>query len=139
MSTIADLANGIVTELNTANFSLEFNAETTLSPVFELKELQTLKVTVVPRSQIFQRANRMQTAREVEIDIGIQKKFSGDAEANPLLSLVEEIANHFDGKRLPTMQSAICTKVVNEPIYAPEHIQQYRQFTSVLTLTFKVF
>ena len=136
MSTISNIANAVVEELNAGTFSLAFEATTTLLPSFELKELQTLKVTVVPRSQVFQRATRTQTGREIEIDIGIQKKFSGDDEAEPLLSLVEEIANHFDGKRLTT-PSAICTKVVNEPIYAPEHIEQYRQFTSVLTLTFK--
>ncbi|MGD9128783.1 MAG: hypothetical protein PVH19_15510 [Planctomycetia bacterium] len=138
MATITDLAQSVVNELNTGEFSLEFTAVSTLLPSYELKELKTLKVTVVPRSQVFQRANRAQTAREVEIDIGIQKKFSGDSEAGPLLDLVDEIANHFDGKRPTTMPSAICSKVVNEPIYAPEHIEQYRQFTSVLTLTFKV-
>jgi hypothetical protein len=26
----------------------------------------------------------------------------------------------------------------NVPVYAPEHLEEYRQFTSVLTLTFRV-
>ena len=139
MSTISSIANAVVDELNTAEFSLEFEATTTLLPTFELKELQTLKVTVVPRSQVFNRVGRGSSGREIEIDIGIQKKFSGDSEAEPLLSLVEEIAAHFDGKRLAQFDRAICSHITNEPVYAPEHIQQYRQFTSVLTLTFKVF
>lgn len=138
MAIVTDIANAVVDELNAGDFPLAFEATTTLLPSFELKELQTLKVTVVPRSQVFQRANRSQTAREIEIDIGIQKKFSSDREAEPLLSLVEEIAAHFDGKRLVQFDRAICSHIANEPVYAPEHIQQYRQFTSILTLTFKV-
>jgi hypothetical protein len=29
--------------------------------------------------------------------------------------------------------------VANKPVYATEHLEEFRQFTSVLTLTFKVF
>jgi hypothetical protein len=31
------------------------------------------------------------------------------------------------------------TEVANEPVYAMEHLEEFRQFTSVLTLTFKVW
>lgn len=138
MSMITQIANAVTTELNDTDFSISFTATMTLLPVFELKDMRELKVTVVPKAQSFQRLSRDTSSREIQIDIGIQKKFSGQSEAEELLGLVEEIATHFDGKRLVEANIAICVKVHNEPVYAPEHIEQYRQFTSVLTLTFKV-
>ena len=139
MATINEIQTAVTAELNNAEFSVDFTAEATLLPVFELADMATLKVTVVPKAQTFQRISRDSTGREVQIDIGVQKKLAGDeSEAESLLELVEQIAAHFDGKRLAGYENALCVKVVNEPVYAPEHIQQYRQFTSVLTLTFKV-
>lgn len=139
MAVVTDIANAIAAELSRETFSLAFQAESMLLPVFELKDRVSLKVTVVPKAQSFQRLSRDSVSREVQIDIGIQKKFAGKVkEAESLLGLVEEIAAHFDGKRLAGFENALCTKVQNEPVYAPEHIEQYRQFTSVLTLTFKV-
>ena len=138
MSMITQIANAVKTELNDTDFAISFTAEMTILPVFELKDMRELKVTVVPKAQSFQRLSRDTGSREIQIDIGIQKKFSGQSEAEELLGLVEEIAAHFDGKRLTEANNAICVKVANEPVYAPEHIEQYRQFTSVLTLTFKV-
>jgi hypothetical protein len=136
---ITQIANAVKTELNDSTFSISFAAEMTLLPVFELADMRDLKVTVVPKAQSFQRISRIAGGREIQIDIGVQKKFSAQSEAEELLGLVEEIATFFDGKRLTGANNAICVKVANEPVYAPEHIQQYRQFTSVLTLTFKVF
>ena len=138
MSMITQIANAVKTELNDTDFLVSFAAEMTLLPVFELKDMRDLKVTVVPKAQSFQRISRDTGSREVQIDIGIQKKFSDQSEAEELLGLIEEIAAHFDGKRLANFENAICIKIANEPVYAPEHIEQYRQFTSVLTLTFKV-
>ena len=138
MSMITQIANAVKTELNDTDFSIPFTAEIALLPVFELKDMRELKVTVVPKAQSFTRLSRGESGREVQIDIGIQKKFSGESEADELLGLVEEIAARFDSKRLTDFENAICAKIQNDPVYAPEHIEQYRQFTSVLTLTFKV-
>ena len=56
-----------------------------------------------------------------------------------LLELVEAITQCFGiGRRLPDYPEALCVEIENEPVYAPEHIEQYRQFTSVVTLTFEV-
>ena len=59
-------------------------------------------------------------------------------EVEELLALAEEIAEHFRAKRLDSFPGALCVKTEFRPIYAPEHIEQLRTFTSVLTLTFRV-
>ena len=74
------------------------------------------------------------------IDVAVQKKFeTGDAaELDPLMSLVEEIADFFRLRRLAAYPDAVWVRTDNVPVYAPEHMEEYRQFTSVLTLTFRV-
>jgi hypothetical protein len=54
------------------------------------------------------------------------------------MALVEEIADFFRLRRLTSYPDAIWVRTDNVPVYAPEHLEEFRQFTSVLTLTFRV-
>jgi hypothetical protein len=54
------------------------------------------------------------------------------------MELVEEIADFFKQRRLDAYPQAVWVKTENAPIYAAEHMDELRQFTSVLTLTFRV-
>jgi hypothetical protein len=117
---------------------LEFTAKVNLKPEFELKDLKNLKVTVVPKSLNFSGATRQESAKEVQIDIGVQKKTADSDQLAELLQLVEGIAGIFDRKRLTGYQQAVCIGIENDPVYDPEHLRQYRQFTSVITLKFRV-
>jgi hypothetical protein len=44
----------------------------------------------------------------------------------------------FKPERLTNYPGAICVEKENDPIYDPDHLRQFHQFTSVVTLTFKV-
>ena len=70
----------------------------------------------------------------------MQKKLAtGDnEEIDPLLTLVDEIADYFRFQRLDSFPNAVWVKTENAPVYAVEHLDQLAQFTSVLTLTFRV-
>ena len=138
MSLLIDIADAVATGLNNAELSQEFTAEVNLKPEFELKDLKNLKVTVVPKSLKFSGAIRQESAKEVQIDIGVQKKTAYPEQLAALLQLVEEIAGIFDRKRLTGYQKAVCIGIENDPVYDPEHLRQYRQFTSVITLKFRV-
>jgi hypothetical protein len=139
MPSLIDIANAVAAELNNADsLSMEFTAEVNLKPEFELKDLKELKVTVVPKSLKFSGATRQESAKEVQIDVGVQKKTADPEQLAALLQLVEEIAGIFDHKRLPEYPKAVCVGIENEPVYDPEHLRQYRQFTSVVTLKFRV-
>ncbi len=106
----------------------------------DLADLKTLRVTVVPSGVIVATASRNQTQRDVAIDVAVQNKLAHEqnADLDPLLTLAEEIAEHFRGKRLDSFPDAAWVKTEFKPIYAPEHLEQLRTFTSVLTLTFRV-
>jgi len=139
MSAVIEIATAVVAELN-RNEALagKFTAEMNLLPEFELKEMKTLRVTVVPKSLKVAAQSRDASGKEIEIDIGVQQRTMEPERLAELLQLVEDIIAVFDRKRLTDYPSALCVKVANDPVYDPEHLRQMRQFTSVITLTFKV-
>jgi hypothetical protein len=74
------------------------------------------------------------------IDVGVRKKPASvsNAEMDPLVSLVEEIRAFFRRRRLAAYPGAMCIRTPIEPVFAPEHLREYGQFTSILGLTFRV-
>lgn len=140
MAVITDIANAVIAALNAGTFSQTFTAERQYLPIFELEDVKGLRVTVVPKGVAIQSAGRNNNQHDVDIDVAVQKKLTktDDTEIDPLMTLVEELADHFRLKRLTTYPNAIWTKTQNEPVYAQEHLDQFRTFTSVLTLTFRV-
>ena len=140
MPMVTDVADAVTAELNGHAFSQPFTAERQYLPVFELPEMKTLHVTVVPKGMIVTQIARNRCAYDVQVDVAAQKKFdTGDsAELDPLMGLAEEIADFFRFKTLPGPLGAAWTKTEHTALYAQEHMDQLRQFTSVLTLTFRV-
>lgn len=140
MPLITQVAEAVIAELNATTFSQPITSIRSYLPRVELADLKTLKVTVVPSSVTVAAASRSQTQRDVAIDVAVQKKLGQEQNVSldPLLALAEEIAEHFRAKRLDSFPGALCVKTEFKPIYAPEHIELLRTFTSVLTLTFRV-
>jgi len=140
MSVITDIAEAVKEDLNAGSFSQPFTAERHYQPLFELKDMKTLKVSVVPNGITVNPLGRGQNQYDVKIDVAVMKKFSKDdaAELDPLMLLVEEIADHFRLKRLAGYAGAMWIRTENVPVYAQEHMEQLRQFTSVLTFTFRM-
>jgi hypothetical protein len=137
MLDIITLADAVAAEINTGSFSVPVTAQRLLLPEFELGDLTQLKVTVVPQSVETAALTRQMMIYEVAIDVGIQKKLSGevDTELPGLLSLVEQI-NVFLRKR--SITGAVWTRSSINPIYARDHLAQSRVFTSVITITYKI-
>lgn len=138
MSIVVGLSDAVVSDLNAASFSQSFTAERHYLPLYDLKALKTLRVTVVPSGNAIEARARRTAQHDVAIDIAIQQKVAGtdNAAIDPLMTLTEEIADHFRFKRLAS-PDAMWVKTENEPVYAQEHLDQYRVFTSLLTLTFR--
>lgn len=138
MSVIVQLADAVTASLNAGTFSLEFTAQRLHQPSFDLADLATLRVSVVPRSQMITNAARLSSYFDCAIDIGVQKKIADDAEVDALLDLVEEIADHLRHKRLDDYPDAAWLSIEHDPVVASEHLDQNRQLTSILTATFRV-
>lgn len=146
MSLPIDVANAVVTELNAApvppatGFSQAFTAVRAYRPVFDLTELKTLKVTVVPKSIDITSMMRHANQNDVAVDVAVQKKVNPDdlSELDGLMALTEQIGDFFRLRRLTALPSAIWMKTENNPVYSPDHLETKQVFTSVLTFTFRV-
>jgi hypothetical protein len=140
MSVVTDVADSIVAELNAATLSISITAERKFVPSFALQEMANLHVTVVPKGVSITKSDRSRNTHDVMVDVAVQKKFDkGDsAEIDPLMNLVDEIADLFRLKRLTSYPAAHWLKTEHAPIYSQEHWDEMRQFTSVLTFTFRV-
>jgi len=140
MSTLIAIADAVVESLNAASFSQALTAERHYQPVFDLPEMADLHVSVVPKSVEVLASSRNQNQHDYAIDIGVQQKVAGDAEADALMTLAEEIADHFRLGRVQVdgVGSVPVLKVATEPVFAPEHLTEKRVFTSIIALTFRV-
>ena len=140
MPVITQIADAVVATLNAATLSQPVTAMRAYLPRAEVADLKTLKVTVVPSSVMNASVTRSQSQQDVAIDVAIQKKPGNEQNSSfdPLLALAEEIGDLFRAERLESFPLAACIKTEFKTIYAPEHIENLRTFTSVLTLTFRV-
>lgn len=138
MSVITQLADAVTAALNAAEFGMEFTAERLHQPSFELSDLQALHVSVVPKSLTITNATRQHSYFDCAIDIGVQKKVSDDGEVDALLDLAQEIADHLRRRRLNDFPEAAWITIGHEPVVASEHLDQNRQLTSILTVTYRV-
>jgi hypothetical protein len=139
-ATIVDIAAAVTTELNTHSFSQSFAATRAYLPTFELATMSSLHVTVVPRSVASKSLDRQRDSYDYEIDVAVQQKIDPTlVNLDALVLLVEEIADHFRHEPLSSLPAARCVGVQNTPVYAAEHLQELRVFTSVLTLTFRMW
>ena len=140
MATIAEVATAVVATLNAGSFSQPFTAVRHYLPRFELPEMATLKVSVVPKGIASQALDRNRDRVDYRIDVAVQHKTGVDlATLDALMTLVEEIADYLQATPLVGYPQARCVEMVNEPVYAPEHLEEFRQFTSVLTFTYRVW
>lgn len=138
MSTLTDIADAVAVELNQGSFDLPFTAQRLNLPEFDLAEMGTLHVTVVPKGVKESYLARNAAQVDYSVDVGVMKRFSDQADQDAMLGLAEEIRTFFRLRRLATYPAAICVGSENDPIYDPAHMREKRQFTSVLTLTFRV-
>jgi len=139
-STIVQVADAVVASLNAGSFSQEFTAERRYRPTFELADLETLRVSVVPGSLEIINATRTANYFDCSLDIGVQKRINLERpeQIDALMRLVEELVQHLWNHRLELMPEAVWLRIVNEPVVAAEHLDQQRVFTSVLTVTYRV-
>ena len=127
MSEVLKIAEAVAAEL------AEYHAEVMFFPEFELRDLDEMRVAVVPLSTEYKIVSR--TAREElpKVQVGILKRCGEDG-LDAMLQFVEGLGLGFLARRLA---GATCVCVAYNPIYSPEHLRERGQFTCVMELTFK--
>lgn len=144
-STTIQIADAVVAVLNAAMLSQPFTAVRHYLPEFDLKEMETLHVSVVPAELDEEIADRTRDRAEYKIHVAVQERVARQhppgidtAAVDALLQLVEEIDDLFRHKRLTGYEQAHWAKTENKPIYDPKHLKEHGQFTSLLVFTFRV-
>lgn len=137
---ILQLAQAVAAELSAQLPELPSAPTVAVLPVYDLGKTSELRVTVVPRSVEVARATRAADQCDIKIDVGVQKKITTNIEAEvpALMGLVGQVIDALRGRRLSGFPEAAWIGVANDPVYAPEHLREMRQFTSVVTLTYRV-
>lgn len=144
-STTIQIADAMVAVLNGATLSQSFTAKRHYLPEFDLKEMETLHVSVVPAELDEEIADRSRDQAEYKIHIAVQKRVAKqeppglDTSAiDSLMRLVEEIDDLFRHKPLSGFEQAHWVKTENKPIYDPNHLKEHSQFTSLLAFTYRL-
>jgi hypothetical protein len=140
-STLITLSNAVCSEIlaGVSSFSVAFTPTVKMMPGFELQDLSTLRVTVVPRSMEITNETRGLVKKECIIDIGVQKKISDiETDTAALLTLSEQIIDYMRNRPLSGYSDARWIKTENDPIYSQEHLFSKRVFSGLITLTYRV-
>jgi len=140
MAVIIDIADAVVTAINAATLSQPVQAERLYLPEFELKDMGTLHISVVPAELEEEIADRQRDSGDYTIHVAVQQRVGkfDNATLDGLMGLVEEIGDLFRHQQLPGYPQAQWLKTENRPIYDPKHLKEHGQFTSLLVLTFQV-
>lgn len=129
MSEVIRIAEAVAESLK------KYHAEVLFFPEFELRDLDDLRVVVVPHSTEYKTASRGRHEEILKVQIGFLK-CGTEENLDDLLQTVEKIGLGFlNGK----FGGATCVCVAYNPIYSPEHLRERGQFTSIIELSFRQF
>ena len=135
---ITQLADAIVADLNDHTFSQAFQAQRTYLPRWKLEELSTIRVSVVPKDDVGERASRTQWQEDYQVDVAIQQKLGANEseQMDALILLGQELADFFKSRN-PTGNLATLIAVAFAPLFDPEHFENHKTLTTVINLTFR--
>ena len=135
---IVQLADAVVADLNAASFSQPFTAQRSYLPRWKLEELATIRVTVVPKDDVGERASRAQWQEDYQLDVAIQQRLGANetAQMDALVLLGQELADYFKSRN-PAGDLATLVAVAFAPLFDPDHLEKHKTLTTVLNLTFR--
>ena len=140
MSLVADVAEAVRAELDDGGFSQPFKAVRAYRHNETLPQGRELRVSVVPKGVKVAPASRGSCSYIIEIFVVVTKKVTGAGPEviDPLLGLPEEIVEFFRLRRLAKYPAAMWLSTEVDPMVSTEHLEGLKQFTSLVTLAWKV-
>jgi len=130
MSGILDYAKAI------AELLAEFDAEVDLAPDYEMRNLKTARVVVLPAARGSKLASRIDKQNDFHLSVAVIKKVASLMEVEQLTVLSERIGNMLLGAKV---LSGNCVTVEWEPIYSVDELREKRIFISVVKVGIKDF
>jgi hypothetical protein len=135
---IVAIASAIVADLNAHAFSQAFVAQRSYLPRYRLEELQDIRVTVVPKDDVGQRASRSQWQQDYKVDVALQQRLGADelAQMDSLILLAQELSDYFKARN-PAGDMVTLAEVTFAPLFDPDHLEKHKTLTTVINLTFR--
>lgn len=144
LSRVLAISDEIVAALNAYEFSQDFTAERIYqlpkdSENADLRHYETLRVVVVPAGVRTALAARDTTEDECVITVGVLKRAEDPAALDALVALTGEIADWFRFRHieLPDGANVQWVGAGIDPLFAPEALNERRQFVSVIAVTYR--
>lgn len=145
-----ETADALVAVLNSSDRSWkgQFTAERKYNPKFTLKELETLRVTVVPGDQTWERASRGLDKQDDELQLGFQKRVAAptpgqvDEKVDELVYLVDTVGAYLRDYPILTWDGGTKKAIImgySLLRYDPELLDTAQTFMSVIVLTYRSF
>ena len=128
MSEVLNIAEAVAAELS------DYHAEVLYFPEYELRDLDEMRVAVVPLSTEYKAVSRTAHEELPKVQVGVLKRCEEDG-LDAMLQFVEGLGLGFLNKKLA---GATCVCVAYNPIYSSEHLRERGQFICVIELTFKL-
>lgn len=128
------MANVVEISKSVANYLSDFEATFSTIPEFSLKQLEKRRIVVVPMNTSYKIISRGAIEEECKVSVGVLKRITDD-ELEKMISFVSYLATYLLGS---THCGSKCVLSEYDPLYYPEHLRENRQFTSIITLTFKM-
>jgi len=139
-STIPELCDAIVTEINSANFApLTVVAERVVVPKRNVKEMgANIAALVVPNSVAFDRLSRALDQKRIVIHVAIQQRLDEDDidSVDALIDLSQAITLSFRGKKLTGVTDMLWVAGETPTIFSGEHYDEFLVFTAIIALTY---
>lgn len=137
---IAELADALTTALN-VEFSGSFTASRSWQPVYDLEQLNALRVSVVPRSRASTRVARNRDQHDHTIDVTFQRSVGEstlESEVDSLAELVQQVADYLARQHLTVSgQKHPPISITVDPVCAVEDLDGMRLFGSVVTCVYR--
>ena len=138
MNPIIDIANAVVERIQEAY--PELNVSRHYNPKIQLEKLGPTIINVSPFSAAIEPNDRGRRKYNIVIDVYVLAKIhsGSDEEIDPLMQLVNDISLLFEHFEPDVGNGSTCIQIENKPIYSRGMIDENRQFSSRLALTFIV-
>ncbi|MCC6165105.1 MAG: hypothetical protein IT182_17305 [Acidobacteria bacterium] len=141
MKLAVTVADAVVARLAGGTYSQSFTPVRRHLPVVTLDSLASLTVSVVPKSVAIEKGTRAKDLHTIVVDVAVQKKVNVDdaTTIDGLMQVVEEIVNRLKFQPLAgSVADAMPAEIANAPIYDPKHMEEWRVFTSLVTVTYRL-
>ena len=137
MSRATVLAEAIKDGLNDAEFDPSFTAVRSYRPLWELKDLKTLRVMVIVPTIIQETISRIGNLDTISVDIAIMKQVdpSDNDAVDILMGLVEDVAEYF---RSTNFDNALWEKTLITIPYDISDLVESRVFYSVIRVQYRI-